>query len=177
MNQKEMLNILRVNYNLFIATAILLFVIYLMYTSVTKELGFLMIPVFFLMLIGKFFIYRHDTMPAKEAKKVFKNMRKMIEKDRDKFEKIELYTIDNIGKKYEALGMVESSEVNKEDGRLALQVQAFRLGADAIVNIVSSVGSNTEGNIRADTILSPGGGGSIRTSAMYYYEGTAVKYI
>jgi len=177
MNQKEMLNILRVNYNLFIALVILLFVIFVTYTAVTKDLGFLMIPVLPFLLVSKFFLYRHDKVPAKEAKKVFKNMRKMIEKDRDEFEKIELYTIDNIGKKYEALGMVESSEVNKEYGRLALQVQAFRLGADAIVNIVSSVGSNTEGNIRADTILSPGGGGNIRTSTMYYYEGTAVKYV
>ena len=100
-----------------------------------------------------------------------------VEDNKKELEKIELYTIDNLGRKYQALGMVESTGASKEDAKLALQLQAFRLEADAIVKMTLSTSSTTSGDIHADTLLTPGGGGSIHSSVMYHYEGTAVKYL
>lgn len=115
--------------------------------------------------------------PEEKLNMAHKKIKKIVEENKEELEKIELYTIDSLGKKYEALGMVESTEASKEDAKLALQLQAFRLEADAIVKMALSTTSNTEGDIHADTIFTPGGGGNIRSSVMYHYEGTAVKYL
>jgi len=173
LNSEKILNIMKENYNAIIAMGIIVFVILLIMNG-GKGIA---IPIVILMLIGKFFLYRHDMVPEKKVQSAYKKIRDIIEKNRDELEKIELYTIDNIGREYKALGMVESTEASKDDGKIALQLQAFRLEADAIVNIVSSTTATTQGDIKADTILSPGGGGNIRTSVMYHYEGTAIKYI
>jgi len=136
--------------------------------------------VFLFFIIHKFEWYPKFIFgePLKEKMNLsYKKMRDIVEKNRDALEQIEVFTISNIGKKYKALSMVESTEADKDDALIALRLQASRLEADAIVNIVSSSTISTHGNIKADTILSPGGGGSINTSIMHHYEGTAVKYL
>jgi len=115
--------------------------------------------------------------PEEKLNMAHAKIKRILEDNREELEKIELYTIDNLGRKYQALGMVESTETSKEDAKLALQLQAFRLEADAIVKMTLSTTSTTEGDMHADTILTPGGGGSIRSSVLYHYEGTAVKYL
>ncbi len=73
--------------------------------------------------------------------------------------------------------MIEVLEHSKENARHALQFKAKELGADAVVNVVASITSDTKGKINADTLFTHGGGGSIETSNMYYYTGTAVKFV
>lgn len=123
-----------------------------------------------LMLLGSLLYYIFNKFKARKRLWEAKENHK-------KWEAIRLFSINNIGQNYKPIEMIEVLEGSKVDARRALQVKAYELGADAVVSIVSTITSDVKGKVNADTFFTPGSGGSINTSNMYYYTGTAVKFI
>lgn len=96
---------------------------------------------------------------------------------KEKVNTIEVFSTSDIGKQYKPLKLIQSSGITPEEGLFKLKEQALSLDADAIVNLNMSMGQNTSGRIKADTFITPGGGGDISTENTFYYIGDAVKLI
>ncbi|HHD80089.1 MAG TPA: hypothetical protein ENK99_00540 [Campylobacterales bacterium] len=146
---------------------------YYIATEYERNAGTIFIIFFTLFAFAVFFmrLYRVNALNSK-VKNALKGLKEFNEA-----EKIRLFSVTDIGQKYKPLEMIEVLEHSKENARHALQFKAKELGADAVVNVVASITSDTKGKINADTLFTHGGGGSIETSNMYYYTGTAVKFV
>lgn len=112
-----------------------------------------------------------------------KNMKK-YEENKDELNNIRLYKEKSIKKKYTVLGEVKVAEVSEKRAMMAMLINAYELGADAVMSIhdyyrVSPKMLNMkEGLIytknvmfidRNDTYLN-------QEKPLYFYEGIAIKF-
>jgi hypothetical protein len=136
------------------------------------------IPILILMIIGKFFMGRHlDHAPMMKQYRMVEEAVTDSETNKKEIEKIKLYTDNNVNNEYKVLGLVSVLEINKENTRLALQIQAYRLGSDAVINVVPSMVTARDDGVNAIPILTKVKDGHSVPRLMHYYEGYAVKFL
>ncbi len=87
-----------------------------------------------------------------------------------------IFTTENIGKNYLALGMVKSTSHNEAQGMIDLQRQAIAMNADAIVGIQMNISNNVSGNVSSSLFSGKHTSGKTTTATTYHYTGTAVKF-
>ena len=139
--------------------------------NVTSKTGsIIMYLVLFIVVVVTFFVYH----PIRRREKIdmfnYAPQSKLV----DEIDRIELFSIPELGREYDVLGMVESRDRDQEKARVKLQHQALKLGANAVLNVRTYVDNNVSG--RVDTVLGmprmPYGRSSTVTT--YHYEGTAI---
>ena len=94
-----------------------------------------------------------------------------------KIKKVKLFNISNINEKHEVLGMIESSDTNKDKARRNIQAKACILGANAVINITTHIDNNVSGYVSTESIRSKMVSGETTTVTTYHYEGTAIRII
>lgn len=87
-----------------------------------------------------------------------------------------IFTTENIGRNYTALGMVKSSSVDEASGMKELQSQAIAMNADAIVAMQMNISNDTTGKVRTGAFSRGYVRGDTSTKTTYHYMGTAVKF-
>lgn len=94
---------------------------------------------------------------------------------------VELFNIEEIGKKYEVLGFIQSSRNDEKSAQNSLMEQAIDLGANAIIKYTKTIDNNTSGYV-STSILSYFTNishvhGETTTDTTYHLSGTAVKIL
>lgn len=94
---------------------------------------------------------------------------------------IELFNIEEIGKKFEILGFIQSSNYDEKSAQNFLMEQALDLGANAIIKYSKTIDNNTSGDVSTSmfsyfTNISHVHG-EITTDSTYHLSGTAVKVL
>ncbi len=153
-------------------------VVYLL-ASVLKELPFkgtlwdiISVGILILIVLGTFF-YFHP-IPKKKKTTPFNNKTK---EEMQKIQSIQLFNISDIEQPYKALGMIEAHDTDKSQAKEKLQLQALKLGADAVINVSTNIDNNVTGHIGSVATMPRVVSGNTSTVTTYHYEGTAVKLI
>lgn len=104
--------------------------------------------------------------------------RKLTYKVEDITNSIQLpvFTTENIGRNYIALGMVQSSSVDEASGLKELKRQAIAMNADAIVGMNMNISNNVSGKVSSSLFSGKHTSGRTTTKTTYHYTGTAVKF-
>ncbi len=112
-------------------------------------------------------------------KKIFPKLEGLALKTTEEIEiikEIQLFNIANINKEYEAFGMIESYDIDKEFAKVKLQLKAFELGASAVINVTTNIDNNITGTIGSVRTMPKLTTGKTRTETTYHYIGTAVRF-
>jgi len=98
--------------------------------------------------------------------------------------KISLFNISDIGQEYKALGYVESRNKNQKVSRQLICEEAYKMGANAIINLslqtetkVSGGGSSrtiARKNFLSDDVSLSTHSEKISSNTIYIYSGTAI---
>lgn len=86
-----------------------------------------------------------------------------------------VFTTENIGRNYIALGMVKSSSDNEAKGLNDLLRQAISMNAEAIVGMNMNISNDVSGNVSSG-FSGKHTRGRTTTKTTYHYTGTAVKF-
>ena len=139
--------------------------------NVTSRIGSIVAFVLlFIVIIGTFLTY-HPIYKRKK-KDTFK---KYSSEELRKIKKVQLFNISNIGQEYEVCEMIESRDTNKEQAKLKLQIKAFEIGANGIINVTTNIDNNIIGSVGSVVGMPRMVSGTTSTVTTYYYEGTAIK--
>lgn len=89
---------------------------------------------------------------------------------------IPVFTTENIGRNYTALGMVKSSSTDETGGMKELERQAIAMNADAIVAMQMNISNDTSGKVSTGAFSRGYVHGKTSTKTTYHFMGTAVKF-
>ena len=136
---------------------------------------------FFTFLIVIFVFYAVIVRPAVWLyKKMFPKLEGLAlktKKEMDAIRKVQLFNIADIDIKHSVLGMIEASDIDKTKAKEKLQLQAFELGGNAVINVMSNIDNNVKGNVGSVAGMPRMVEGKTSTVTTYHYEGTAVKLL
>jgi uncharacterized protein YbjQ (UPF0145 family) len=128
--------------------------------------------------IAKLFWWLGDGVEEKYRKKLLNKKITEVDKIADKLEKLMMTNINSMdNRKYETMDMIEASGVDKEKTKQMLRYEAYKLGANGIIGVALTTQSNTEGAMHDKTMIIPSTSGTIRTSTIYHYSGTPIKFV
>lgn len=125
-----------------------------------------------LVVVGTF-LYFHPIHKRKKKDP----MKSLSPEEIRKIKKVQLFNIPNINQQYEAYGMIESKDTDKEQAKLKLQAEALKLGANAVINVTTNIDNNVTGSVGSVATMPRMVSGKTSTVTTYHYEGTAVKLI
>jgi len=90
---------------------------------------------------------------------------------------IQLFNISDIGRAYDVLGMIESQNPDKIKAKEKLQEEAYKLGADAVINVSTNIDNNITSRVGSVATMPRLVEGKTSTITTYHYEGTAIKLV
>jgi uncharacterized protein YbjQ (UPF0145 family) len=141
--------------------------------NVTSKIGtIIMLIVLFIVVVVTFFIYH--PIRRKDEMDTF-DYAPPRSKLRNEADKIELFSIPDIGSEYDVLVMVESRDRDKWKARVKLQHRALELGANAVLNVRTYVDNNVSGSVGSVVGMPRVYQGKSSTVTTYHYEGTAIR--
>jgi uncharacterized protein YbjQ (UPF0145 family) len=115
------------------------------------------------------FLFNH---PIYKKKKVPMDKETLL-----KIKNIKLFNISDIGYEYKAFSMVESMDGDREIAKMKLKEKALRLGADAVINVMTNIDNKSTTTIGSVPGMPRVVSGKTTHDTTYCYEGTAVKLL
>ncbi len=87
---------------------------------------------------------------------------------------IKLFNVSTINQEYKVIAMIESHDKKKEQAKRKLQLEALKVGGNAVINVTTSIDNNVTGSVGSVAGMPRVTTGSTSTETTYHYDGTAI---